>query len=443
MIRLLLLAHLALPTAHAAKTPDAAQRTYWDQMMEGQAIRSLYRGSRFLDGGNYSRALREFSRAVIARPYDPDAHRMLGVAYYWTGDVGRAQTEFEESLRLSPNVAQTHLLMGIVYAWKGRVGQAYQAFVRAGKIDPDRPDIQMNIGSMEETRGDYIEALSRFRRAVELGGEHPLYHFQLGMLYRRLGRDVEALESMNKALKIFPTFQDAILEVGAIYERMGSFKNALTQFNRAVRLKRRDVVARLRLARLHLMREDEKQARDILRDTFRLTPRGKGGGLALSLSYGGTPKPSQNNGAASPKGSSGSSGAGQSKPQPPQGPLDLLRRNLERIPLTQDAVLEVDVAFLPKVREAKLVRRGVDEAPSALKKALGEAGKMPLGSTLGAKREFRMRGGSMARRRKDIEGIVKDLKGVLDSSPPQSETRFAMNLNFSDSKLGSRAQGGG
>ncbi|MFH2203732.1 MAG: tetratricopeptide repeat protein [Elusimicrobiota bacterium] len=412
--------------AWAAKTDGVRQLTYWDQIMQAQSRKWMSRGSEQMRQGKYEDAVEQFAKAAVADPEDPQAHRLLGVSYYWAGRVDQAEIEIRESLRLEPKSSQGHLLLGIIQAWKGELELAYSSFKRASRIEPERADIQMNLGSMEETLGMYPEALAHFRKAAELDKKHPLYHFQLGMIYRRLGREEEAIDSMRQAIRLFPGFEDAMLELGAIYERIGRKTEALRMFEKSVRLKERDSVARFRLARLYLDQGKTEKARAVLREVFHLTPADQLGGLALSLSFGGKP----------------TGGGEEAKPNPAApdestpgaaGPLDVLKRNLERIPLDQDAVLNADVVFLSP---SKLVERERREGPSSLKNALERAGKVPSGTTLGAQREFQLAAGSAEARARQIAEVVNDLREVLDTAPPGAETRFGMKLNFTSAAKG-------
>jgi tetratricopeptide (TPR) repeat protein len=391
-------------------------------------------------GGSYEDAVKEFARAVLANPDDPKAHRMLGVAYYWTGQIEQAELEIRESLRLKPDSAHSHLLMGIIQAFKGNMEGSYNAFKRAARYDPKRADIQMNLGSMEETLGMYPEALAHFRKAVELDKRHPLYHFQLGLLYRRLGRDEEAIASLKKATRLYSGFEDAWLELGAILERQGRLRKATNMFEKSVRLKNRDSVARFRLARLYLKDGKAKKAREVLREVFHLTPSDETGGLALSLSFGGTPEAGGPGGKGRPGERNQPSGqGGETKPSDPKGPLDVLKRNLNRLPLDQEAQLNIDIAFIPK---PKVMEKKKTEGPTSLKAALARAGKMPTGTTLGARREFLLNATSPQARARQIAAVVEDLKNVLDSAPKDAETRMGMNLSFTEpSGLGGAPDG--
>lgn len=405
--------------AFAAKTNEAPRQTYWDRIMEAQSLRDMRDGAVALEGKRYDDALKHLARAAVQTPNDPMAHKMLGTAYYWNGQVDLAETEFKESLRLGPD-AQAHLLLGIVHAWKGDNDAALASFLQAAELDPKRADIQMNVGSIEEGRGRYQEALGRFRRAVELDGAHPLYRFQLGMAFRRLGRDEEASDELRQAIKLFGGYQDAILELGSLEEQSGRNGEARDLFEKAVRIKERDAVARFRLARLLLAAGKKDKAREVLRGVFRLTPTDRGGGLGLAVSYGGPPP---------------------STPAPDPGPggaLDIVSRNLARVPLDQEAVLEVDLAFLNK---PKLVRHENDDA-SSLKRALAAAGKVPEPPSSGGHHEYQLPPASPEERQARIGQVLDDLKKAMAQAPTDAETRVGMNLKFSDRPAAGRGGNG-
>ncbi|MBI5242881.1 MAG: RdgB/HAM1 family non-canonical purine NTP pyrophosphatase [Elusimicrobia bacterium] len=419
---LLLLAALCAPSPCRAEKTQEGQTTYWDMLMQAQAARDLMQGSRDMEGKRYDDAVREFSKAVVRNPGDALSHRMLGVAYYWSGRVDLAEAEFNESIKIEPDNAQAHLLLGIVYAWRGNTAKAYGEFKLAEKNDPRRADIQMNLGSLEDGDGKYVEALDHFRKAAAYDPDHPLYRFQVGSLYRKLGRDEEAVEALKAAVSRYQSYQEALLELGSIYERMGRMKDAADMFRKAVRLKEKDSVARYRLARAYLLDKRFDKTRESLAGVFHLTPEGRGGGLALSVSYGGRSK------------------EGEEKPEEPSespplaegssGPLEILSRNLLRLPLDRDAALGVDMVFVPK---PKLVKSpGRTDGPSSLKQALERAGGGPQAQTIASRREFSLRVCDAAAREADVRAVIADLREALAKAPKDAEVRLGMNLSFSE-----------
>jgi len=407
----------ALP-ANAART-EPGQTTIWDEIMADQANRELRIGARFLDSKQYDLALRELERAVAANPRDANAQMMLGVAYYWNGEVDKSIDCYQKSIEIGPDDAQPHMLLGISLAYKGQSQAAYQEFEKSAALDPSRADIQMNLGSIEDTLGRTQDALEHFRKAAQLAPKDPLYPYQLGTMYRRLGRDQDAIDSLHEALKDMPDFEDALLELGAVEERAGDQKDAMSHFKRAVSLKERDSVARLRLGRLYLAQHLRQKARDVFVDAFHLTPEEGGPGLQLSVSYAG--------GKRELPGQGGPGQPSAAKPAQPDAndPLSVFQRNLERVPLDQNALMQVDVLFVPK---PQLVKRGPGEVSTLGKALQRELGQKP--QVKAVRREFHIDAGNPMQRQQQIAQVLEELRGVMQSAPAGSDVRLGMNLAF-------------
>ncbi|MFA6003208.1 MAG: tetratricopeptide repeat protein [Elusimicrobiota bacterium] len=419
--KLLLIGLLSLSASRAwAGRTDAGGETVWDQIMAAQADRGMRQGAKYMDLKQYETAVREFSRAVQANPNDPATHLMLGVAYYWDGQVELSLQEYRKSLELDPRNSQAWLLIGISLAWKGDGKGAYAAFKKSEELDPQRGDAQMNLGSIEESMGLMPEALEHTRKAVSLDNKNPLYHYQLGMLYRKLGRDADCIESLRRALRYAPDFEDALLELGAAEERTGEIKPAMHSFRKAVDLKSRDAVARFRLGRLYIRDGESKRARAVLAEAFHLTPEEGGGGLRLSVSYSGGRRP-----AAGGAGSEAAP-AGTPPPSEPNDPLEVFARNLERIPLDQSAVMDVDLITVPK---PKLVKAPLESA-SALGKALSKRLADTEATPKAVRRQYQLRAAGAEARAGQVRQILDDLRSLLQNSPEGSDTRLGMNLTF-------------
>jgi len=424
------LACLALP-ASAGRTEPASQ-TIWDQIMTEQATRDVREGAQYLDLKDYEGAVREFTRAVQADPADPTAHMMLGVGYYWTGRVDLSLAEYRKALEFDPQSAQAWLLTGIALAWKGEDKAAYEAFQKAAAYDPKRPDAQMNLGSIEASLGMMNEALAHTRKAIVFDSHNPLYHYQLAVLYRKLGRDADCIDALRRALNYFPEFEDALLELGAAQERSKVPQDALRSFRKAVDLKAHDAVARFRLGRLLLRDGQAKSARAVMAEAFRLTPEEGGGGLQLSVSYAGGKSQAE---------APGEKPAAPAAPKPldANDPLAVFSRNLERVPLDQSAVLEVDVLFTPKPKLVKAPAEGT----SALGQALAKRLAGPESAPKAVRRQYQLRQAKPEERAAQIRQIVEDLKGLLQGAPSGADTRLGMNLTFTHLAEASASAGRG
>ena len=417
----------ALPT-------EQPPQTIWDQMMAAQSNQDISQGYDDFSNHSYATAAMRFSQAVAADPKNADAHMMLGAAYYWLGQVDESLKEYQVSLKLNPNSAQLYILQGISLAYEDRDQEAYQAFLKAIALDPNRPDSFMDLASLEESLGKISDALDHLRRAVALSPSEPLYRFQLGALYYLLGRSQDAEAAFRKALDLNPQFEDAWLEMGAVQENDGDLKSALGSFEKALELKNRDSVARLRLGRVLLFEGRAAQARRVFSGAFHLTPREGGAGLQLSVAYSG--KSAAGGGANAP--SAAASGAAQPPAPPaseteapklsPDDPLSVFARNLERIPLDQDAIMQVQAVFMPK---PQLVERSSEEAGSSqLKRALQMAVNGPSQGIQAVNRGYQIRAASPEERRRQIAGILRDLQKTVAEAPAGSDVHLGMNLTF-------------
>src|SRR5262249_27653090 len=91
---------LATFVSPSPAAPRPGQETYWARIMRGQSARLMAEGAEWLQAGAYKQAVDVFAKAVVSSPNEPLTHMMLGVAYYWSGQVDQAMTEYREALRL-------------------------------------------------------------------------------------------------------------------------------------------------------------------------------------------------------------------------------------------------------------------------------------------------------------------------------------------------------
>jgi tetratricopeptide (TPR) repeat protein len=380
-------------------------KTVWDRIMIIQSYRDMNKGMAYMGMGKYQSAAKEFGRAVTENPKSPWPHILLGASLYWSGQIEYAMTEYKEALRLDGENAQAHQLMGIAYAWKGDVTNAMTSFETAAKFEPKRADIQMDIGSIYQAMGDFGKSLYYFRKAVEFEPNHPLYHYQLGNLFARLGREEDAINSYKKALRIFPVYEDAMLHMANTYERMGDLDKAVSNFKRAVRTKPGDSVARFRLALALLKQGEREKSMDVILKAFSLSPIDKDGGLALSTGYAGSSKSSENDGESSNK-----------------NPLENLEKTLRKLPLNQQAEVEIEIASIQKPKLEK--KESLEK--SSLKKALEQNMNKP--PVMVTRRKIVLEAASRDKRQKQIDGFIKELADNLKSLSQNSEVHMNMNV---------------
>jgi serine/threonine-protein kinase len=112
-------------------------------------------------------------KAVRLAPELPQAHRAMGLAYYWgEQDYRKALQEFEIALRGTPNDAELWFIIGAVQRRLGNWKGVRAAFERATQLDPRSADVFGDLGGL--TLGflrQYDEAARALDRSLALSSD--------------------------------------------------------------------------------------------------------------------------------------------------------------------------------------------------------------------------------------------------------------------------------
>lgn len=384
------------------------QVSIWDRIMYHQSQVNMFRGIVFMYQGLYNNAGAEFGKAVVKNPKSAKAHILLGASLYWQGQIEHAITEYKTALDLDDKNAQGYQLLAIAYAWKGEVKKALANFKTALEYAPDRADIYMDLGSVYHALGNKQQALRYFRKATDIAPKHPLYHYQLGLLYSRLEQNEDAITSFKEAVSLYKKYQDAILELGSVYEKTGDIDKALGYFKKASRLKPYDAVARLKFVNLLVKQKNYKQANEEIMNAFSLSPVSKNKSIALSLAYAGgrsnQPDDKNNQGETNQK----------------DNFLENLEKNLKKLPLSENAEIDLKLVYLPKPRLEKKPKE------TAFKKALKEA--FEGYDVKSANRTFRVPASDLQTRKQYIQAVIKEISELLGQIPQDCQTNMSLDI---------------
>ncbi len=153
--------------APGAGSPAQAERGQFPQRRRPLApeLREVTRAveeQRFEDGQELAQ------RFVDSHPDDGQAHFLLGMTYYWTGNFGAARPWLERALELEPDIHVIHDSLGYALFMLGDLGGArreYEAFLA---VAPGEPKGHYGVGLIELEETQLAEAEARFRRAIEL-----------------------------------------------------------------------------------------------------------------------------------------------------------------------------------------------------------------------------------------------------------------------------------
>ncbi|MDP9173886.1 MAG: tetratricopeptide repeat protein [Planctomycetota bacterium] len=210
-------------------------------------------------------------RAVVEEyPNNADAHHLLGILAYQSGNYNVALEFILRAVFLSPNVPQYHGNLGLVLAAQGRTGDAIAAYRRGiaqgskfaelpynlanalyeqGKLDeaileyknalelrPDYPEALNNLGNPYSTKGDYDTAINYFRRAILLRPNYPEAHNNLGTALYNQGKYPESVESYRASIAQRPDYADAYNNIGQALYRAGNTQESINALAKAISL---------------------------------------------------------------------------------------------------------------------------------------------------------------------------------------------------------------
>lgn len=186
------------------------------------ANRTVDRGYKLLETGNFLAARALFEQIVRRKPFQYEAHFGLGMTFcaeaIYKSDLGLAKPDdwypaiysMTVAMHLSDNqqVRQTlgilHFNLGACYKDAGNKGAAIDRLEQALSYDSTLLKAYNLLGALYHERGDWASAQRCYSAAIEIDPDYSLAHFNLGALAWARGDFPAALGSFEKAAALEP-----------------------------------------------------------------------------------------------------------------------------------------------------------------------------------------------------------------------------------------------
>ena len=179
------------------------------------------------DRGRPERALQLINKALERAPGHPDYLHSAGHVLQTMGQVNAAVDRYRAALEAAPDRALTRSNLGNALKRAGRMDEAATELARAVEIDPDFAEGWSNLGLVEKERGHFEAALAAFTQAELLKPGVPAFPYNTANALAAAGRRDEAVEAFHRVLELEPAHPGALANLGAALRQSGHLGPAL------------------------------------------------------------------------------------------------------------------------------------------------------------------------------------------------------------------------
>ena len=221
---------------------------------DGQVVTEFPALSRSLDGGTVSP--QDFSRLLQALRNARQAEAQRN------GEI--LQASLREALELNPFHPPTLRFASQVYRRQGELRTALRLMTPLASLMPGDASIFTDIGDLHFNLQEWEQSEQAYRRAINADPDRSAVLAKLIGIREAQGEFSRGLQEIGDALQRFP--EDASLHArrGSLLEKSGRVEEAFEAYGRAVEVSPKLGEGYLGLARIHLARDRQDQARAVL-----------------------------------------------------------------------------------------------------------------------------------------------------------------------------------
>lgn len=228
----------------------------WTDALSNYKIAFAYnlRGLSYIEKGNYSRAIEDYSAALAIQP-DAEFYSNRATAYGALKQYGQAFDDINHALKIKPAYADAYYNRGLFYYELGKFDLAVLDFTSAVSIKPDMYDAFVSRGVAFGSQKQYEKALADFNQALNIHPNFLQAHYNRGIVYNIYQQYNLAINDFTKVLRIKPDYAEAHNYIGMALSKTGRYEEAMSHFKEALQIKPdymdaarnlRDVKARMR-----------------------------------------------------------------------------------------------------------------------------------------------------------------------------------------------------
>jgi tetratricopeptide (TPR) repeat protein len=252
--------------------PETRDRSKFTPIQEAH-----YQANQYMEQEDWPNAVAAF-RKVIALNLHPLMLQgeiiMMGIAYYYMGDLNQAAQAFEDALRINRHNDVAHLFLGTTRMVAGDFQNAIGSLKRSLELNPYDSNADFYLGHVYSELGLWDEAIEAYNAEIAKHREFTQAYEQLGRLYFKLGEEnpterwryyLKTIETYKKWLEVEPDNSSVRNLIGYLYTQIGNIPEAMKGFEEAVKVKPDNVIALSNWGMACLNAERIGEAREIFK----------------------------------------------------------------------------------------------------------------------------------------------------------------------------------
>ena len=194
------------------------------------------RARRYLQAGDYERAVRDLMVVVEVKRDEPHGHYRLGFAALRTRQFELAEQHLFEAVRLKDDFAEARLELAALLMATSRHEPAIAQYRRVLAIDPDRSGVRWQLAAAIAQNGQLEDALVEFAQAESGSSPTAVGLLNWGAALMQSGDLPGAVERLRGAVELAPDYALAQYNLGVALERAGRIDEAIVHLQRAVEI---------------------------------------------------------------------------------------------------------------------------------------------------------------------------------------------------------------
>ena len=178
--------------------------------------KALLLGEKYINQGDYEKALRHLTRASVLIPEQPQVWNHLGLAYQGLNQPVKAADAYQRALRIDRNQSAPRYNLGLLYMEQGHFPQAISELAAFVSMRTNSAPGYVKLGTvlLRQKRAD--EAEKALTQALRIDPKDAEAYNLIGLSHVQRKRPREAMQAFDNALRVNPAYGPAMLNQAVV-----------------------------------------------------------------------------------------------------------------------------------------------------------------------------------------------------------------------------------